>query len=123
MLIKFNVLAPICTSSSPTSWSNPNLDCGGKEPTQYWFSTKRLPTITDLYLSWYKEIDGKFIKVLPFNIEELLTPIALAHTYKVTTTCGDGYKSIEMEMYNHFHCYKSNLAKDLMPTSDYLSKG
>ena len=84
--LKFNVLAPICTSSSPTSWSNPNLDCGSKEPTQYWFSTKRLPTITDLYLSWYKEIDGKFIKVLPFNIEELLTPIALAHWIM-----GDGY--------------------------------
>lgn len=82
--LKFNVLAPICTSSSPTPWSNPKLD--GKEPTQYWFSTKRLPAITNLYLSWYKEIDGKFIKILPFNIEELLTPIALAHLIM-----GDGY--------------------------------
>lgn len=82
--LKFNVLAPICTSSSPTPWSNPKLD--GKEPTQYWFSTKRLPAITNLYLSWYKEIDGKFIKILPFNIEELLTSIALAHWIM-----GDGY--------------------------------
>lgn len=82
--LKFNVLAPICTSSSPTSWSNPNLD--SKEPTQYWFSTKRLPSITNLYFSWYKEIDGKFIKILPFNIEELLTPVALAHWIM-----GDGY--------------------------------
>ena len=78
--LKFNVLAPICTSSNPTPWPNP------KEPTQYWFSTKRLPAITNLYQFWYKEINGKFIKVLPFNIEELLTPIALAHWIM-----GDGY--------------------------------
>ena len=81
--LKFNVLAPICTSSSPTPWSNPKLD--GKEPTQYWFSTKRLPAITNLYFSWYKEIDGNFIKILPFNIEELLTPIALAHWITFTS--------------------------------------
>ena len=82
--LKFNVLAPICTPSNPTPWSNPKME--GKEPTQYWFSTKRLPAITNLYQLWYKRIDGKFIKVLPFNIEELLTPIALAHWIM-----GDGY--------------------------------
>lgn len=82
--LKFNVLASICTSSNPTPWSNPKLE--GKEPTQYWFSTKRLPAITNLYQLWYKQTDGKFIKVLPFNIEELLTPIALAHWIM-----GDGY--------------------------------
>ena len=58
----------------------------GKEPTQYWFSTKRLPVITGLHNLWYKQIEGKFIKVLPDNIEELLTPIALAHWIM-----GDGY--------------------------------
>ena len=72
---KFNVLSPICTYSNPTPW----LRMEGKEPTQYWFCTKSLPAITNLYKFWYKQIDGKFIKVLPFNIEELLTPIALAH--------------------------------------------
>lgn len=72
---KFNVLAPICTYSNPTPW--PRME--GKKPTQYWFCTKSLPAITNLYQFWYKQIDGKFIKVLPFNIEELLSPIALAH--------------------------------------------
>jgi hypothetical protein len=94
--LKFNVLAPICTPSNPTPWSSPTLlssptplsnpKMESKEPTQYWFSTKRLPAITNLYQLWYKQIDGKFIKVLPFNIEELLTPIALAHWIM-----GDGY--------------------------------
>lgn len=93
--LKFNVLAPICTPSNPTPWSRPtplssltplsNPKMESKEPTQYWFSTKRLPAITNLYQLWYKQIDGKFIKVLPFNIEELLTPIALAHWITFTT--------------------------------------
>ena len=74
--LKFNVLAPICTSHEPTPWSNPKMESKG--PTQYWFSTKRLPVITNLYQIWYKQIDGKYIKVLPLNIEELLTPIGLA---------------------------------------------
>lgn len=82
--LKFNVLAPICTSSNPTPWPNPKLE--GKEPTQYWFSTRRIPAITNIYHLWYKEIEGKFTKILPFNIEELLTPLALAHWIM-----GDGY--------------------------------
>ena len=73
--LKFNALAPICTLSKPTPWFNTKKD--SKEPRQYWFSTKRLLAITNLYQLWYKQIDGKFIKVLPFNIEDLLTPIAL----------------------------------------------
>lgn len=74
--LKFNVLASICTSHEPTPWSNPKMESKG--PTQYWFSTKRLPVITNLYQFWYKQIDGKYIKVLPLNIEELLTPLGLA---------------------------------------------
>lgn len=72
--LKFNVLAPLCTSSKPTPWSKSKLE--DQEPTQYWFSTKRLPVLTSLHSVWYKEIEGKFIKILPHNIEELLTPIA-----------------------------------------------
>ena len=82
--LKFNVLSSICTPSDPTPWSNPKME--GKGPTQYWFSTKRLPAITSLHQLWYKQEGNKFIKVLPFNIEELLTPIALAHWIM-----GDGY--------------------------------
>lgn len=75
--LKYDVLASICTVSRPTPWPNPELT--GKEPTQYWFSTKRLPAISNLHQLWYKIIDGKYIKILPLTIEELLTPVALAH--------------------------------------------
>lgn len=82
--LKYVALAFICTSSEPTAW--PNLKRTGKEATQYLFSTKRLPSFTQLYETWYKQVNGKYIKSLPLNIEELLTPIALAHLIK-----GDGY--------------------------------
>ena len=82
--LKYDVLASICSPSEPTAWPNPNIK--GKEPTQYWFSTKRLSAISNLHQLWYKEMDGKFIKILPLNIEELLTPVGLAHWIM-----GDGY--------------------------------
>lgn len=82
--MKYGALAFISSESEPTPWPNPKLT--GKEPTQYWFSTKRLPAISNLYQSWYKQIYDKFIKILPLNIEELLTPVALAHWIM-----GDGY--------------------------------
>lgn len=73
--LKYNALAFICTESEATAWPNPKTT--GKEATQYWFSTKRLASITLLYNTWYKEVDGKHIKILPLNIEQLLTPLAL----------------------------------------------
>jgi len=39
-----------------------------------------------LHHLWYKEIDGKYIKILPEEIEEMLTPVGLAHWIM-----GDGY--------------------------------
>lgn len=71
--LKYDALAFICTESEPTAWPNPKIT--GKEATQYWFSTKRLASITQLYNTWYKEVNGKHIKILPSNIEELLTPL------------------------------------------------
>nr|YP_005351214.1 orf627 [Peltigera membranacea]AEK48329.1 orf627 [Peltigera membranacea] len=82
--LKLKVLAFICTTSPPTPWDNK----GVTEPTQYWFSSKRLPYFSSLHNLWYKQIGDKFIKVLPFNIEMLLTPLSIAHWIM-----GDGYFS------------------------------
>lgn len=82
--LKYDTLASICTASNLTPWPNPSLT--GKEPTQYWFCTKSLPAISNLHQLWYRVIDGKYIKILPLNLEELLTPVALAHWIM-----GDGY--------------------------------
>jgi hypothetical protein len=45
----------------------------------YQFATFTLPFLTDLFMKCYRKAEGKNIKVLPANIADLLTPIALAY--------------------------------------------
>lgn len=75
--LKYDALAFISSESKPRPWPNPKLT--GKEATQYWFSSKRLPILSELHGVWYKNIEGKILKNLPLNIQELLTPISIAH--------------------------------------------
>jgi LAGLIDADG DNA endonuclease family/Proton-conducting membrane transporter/NADH-Ubiquinone oxidoreductase (complex I), chain 5 N-terminus/NUMOD1 domain len=82
--LKYEALGFICTKSKPTPWPNPLFS--NKEPTQYWFSSKQLPILSELHHLWYKEIDGKYKKKIPDGIEEMLTPVGLAHWIM-----GDGY--------------------------------
>lgn len=74
--LKYEALAYICTESDPTPWPNPK---GGLEPLQYWFSSKRLVSITQLHSIWYTTIEGKTVKTLPIYIKNMLTPLGLAH--------------------------------------------
>ena len=73
-----NIYSSICTNTGPRPWPNPNT---GKPITQYTFNTKSLPSLTLLHSQWYEwsEFKQKFIKIVPINIGELLTPIGLAH--------------------------------------------
>ena len=73
-----NIYFSICTNTPPRPWPNPET---GKAITQYAFSTKSLPSLTLLHSQWYEwsEIKKKFIKIVPLNIGDLLTPIGLAH--------------------------------------------
>lgn len=82
--LKYNALSSICTKSKPTPW----IDKTKNEITQYWFSTIRTAYISSLHINWYKKIESKYVKRLPSNIEELLTPLAIAHWIM-----GDGYYS------------------------------
>ncbi|CAJ0755113.1 3631_t:CDS:2 [Entrophospora sp. SA101] len=45
----------------------------------YHFVTFTLPYFTHLYHNWYRLDNGKKVKALPSNIDELLTPVALAY--------------------------------------------
>jgi LAGLIDADG DNA endonuclease family/Proton-conducting membrane transporter len=85
--LKFNIYSSICTSSEPTPWPN-ILFYPNKTVTQYWFSSRRLPFLTDLHNIWYKSTENNFIKILPDNISSSLKPIGLAHWIM-----GDGYFS------------------------------
>ena len=82
-----NIYYSICTNTEPRPWPNPNT---GKAITQYAFSIKSLPSLTLLHSQWYEWSESKkrFIKIIPLNLDELLTPIGLAHRIME-----DGFKS------------------------------
>lgn len=92
--LKFNIYKSICTKTKGTPYPKDN-------PTQYWFSTKKMPIFLDIHSKWYitnpeydmdlNNIDVnkkvlKYIKILPDNIYDLITPISIAHWIM-----GDGY--------------------------------
>ena len=79
------VYKPICTNNSPHPWPNPKT---GKPVTQYHFASKALISLSQIHSQWYiwSETLNKFIKIVPSNIGELLTPLGLAHWIM-----GDGY--------------------------------
>ena len=76
--------------------------------TQYHFSSKALVSLSEIHNQWYKWSDefSKFIKILPLNIANLLTPIGLAHwimgdgywdnTSKTVFICTDNFTYIEV---------------------------
>ena len=80
-----DIYGPICTNTLPHPWPNPN---SGKLTTQYHFSSRALPSITQIHNQWYiwSDDNKKFIKIIPSNIFDILTPIGLAHWLM-----GDGY--------------------------------
>lgn len=67
----FNLLSHYCSSS-------PKLTTGIRSGKRYWglqFFTRSMPCITELYYLFYLNK----VKIVPDNIYELLTPVALAH--------------------------------------------
>jgi LAGLIDADG DNA endonuclease family/Proton-conducting membrane transporter len=83
------IYSSICTSTPLRPWPNPKTGmCYTTNPSQYAFSSRSLPDLTVLHKQWYvlNKETKKFIKIVPLNIEDLLTSIGLAHWIM-----GDGY--------------------------------
>jgi hypothetical protein len=55
------------------------LEKNGKTYLSYSISTFTLPFFSWLHNLWYIKVEGRNIKVLPSNLAELLTPVALAY--------------------------------------------
>ena len=100
-----NIYSPICTITKPKPWPPEN---SGKPASQYNFSSRALPSLTQLHKQWYKwsELENKFIKIVPLNIMELLTPMGLAHwimddgfiSGKTVILCTECFTEIEIEL-------------------------
>nr|CAG8652223.1 1845_t:CDS:2 [Entrophospora candida] len=80
----------------------------GKTYSAYQFATFTLPFFTTLFNHWYHNVEGKNVKVLPSNIAELLTPVALAFwlssdgSYQkdngVVILCTDSFTADEVDL-------------------------
>lgn len=71
------IYSSIVTKTPPRPWPNPQ---SGLPVQQYTFNTRALPLITELHNNWYSWSNdlGKFIKILPSNIFDVLNPMGLA---------------------------------------------
>lgn len=80
----FNLIEPY-TNTNPTSISVYNKQT--KTNNEVWrFKTVSLPQLLYYYELFYKaNSEGKLIKIIPLNIEELMSPVVLAHLIQ-----GDG---------------------------------
>ena len=80
-----NTYKSICTRTPPNPWPSAK---SGKATSQYHFGSRSLASLTELHHKWYVWSDEtqKFIKIVPSDIYDSLTPISLAHWIM-----GDGY--------------------------------
>lgn len=98
----------ICTTTPLRPWPNPVVT--GKIPTQYAFSSRSLPALTELHSHWYRlnKETNKFIKIVALDIGDVLAPIGLAHwitgdgywdkSNKTVVICTDNFTFSEVEL-------------------------
>lgn len=82
-----NIYKDICTDTPPNIWPPVKT---GKPASQYHFATRSFKELTLIHSQWYSldTSTNKYVKNVPLNIEELLSPIGLAHWIM-----GDGFWS------------------------------
>ena len=75
------IYALFCKYSTPRGFQKRKVQSGKYSPFfgRITFTTLTSPIFTDYHNLFYKLSDnGKYIKVIPYNIEELLTPVVIA---------------------------------------------
>lgn len=98
MFLWKDVYSEICTNTKPRPWPNPKTNLPVR---QYAFNSKALSAISELHRLWYvfNPDTQNFTKIVPLNIEELLTPIGLA-----MWSMGDGY----WDTHNNTHILRTD---------------
>lgn len=99
------IYSPICTATLPFPWPSPKT---GKPATQYNFHTRSLPILTEMHSLWYvwNKTLNKYIKIVPLNIGNLISPIGLAHwimddgywSEGCVFLCTDSFTSTEIDL-------------------------
>lgn len=112
------IYSPICTTTPIRPWPNPKT---GQTPKQYAFSSKSLIFLSEIHKQWYifNKDNKNFIKIVPLNIGELLTPLGLApwimgdgywdNNSKTVLLCTDSFSLSEVELLINILKNKFNL--------------
>jgi len=75
----YNIFKPFGIVGAAPKEQRSIIKPSGNTRISYQFATFTLPFFTDLYNQWYVQRNGKNIKIVPNNIDELLTDLALAY--------------------------------------------
>lgn len=76
---QYNIFKPLgIVGAEPNSFTD-FVKPSGNIRTAYYFTTVTLPLFSELHKQWYKQVDGKNIKILPDNILDFITPISIAY--------------------------------------------
>lgn len=67
----------------------------------YEFQTKTLPVFNYYHSLFYFQTSGKYVKIVPENIRELMTPIVLAHLLMSSGHYNIANHNIEINTYNY----------------------
>lgn len=123
----FNPLGIVGVKPKEYSYLDKRTD---KIYTSYYLATYTLEFFTNLFNKWYIKKDGKNIKILIPNLDELLTPIALAYwiagdgSYNIRTgqhtLCTDCFSYEEVLRLRTILYYKFNLISTDSPVKTGL---
>jgi hypothetical protein len=88
--------------------------------TIYAFQTLTLPFFTELFKKWYVKKDGKNIKILPFDIFDLFTPLCFA--YVIMGDGGWDSSGLRINLYlNNFTITEVNIIQNILFTKFDIS--
>ncbi|CAJ0842500.1 1565_t:CDS:1, partial [Entrophospora sp. SA101] len=74
-----NLFAKIGIVGAPPIECKSIIKPSGNLRISYLLTTFTMPYLTELHSECYRKVEGKNVKVIPSNIDSLLTPIALAY--------------------------------------------
>jgi hypothetical protein len=75
----YNIFKPLNIVGAEPNINTSVIHPSGNIRIAYYFSTVTLPLFSELHEIWYKQVNGKNIKIIPSNISEILSPIAIAY--------------------------------------------
>lgn len=117
----YNIFKPFNIVGAEPNITSSIIKPSGNIRIAYYFSTITL--FSELHLHWYKQVHGKNIKIIPSNISDLLTPIAISYwiagdeSYHkrdgVVHIATHGFEKVEVQLLMEILLVKYNLSSTI----------